>query len=81
MEVKTRMGKGGRLVIPAAFRKALHLRTGHEVILYLEDSQIRLIPLGQAIALAQQKVRQYVPEGTSLVDALIRERREEAERE
>jgi hypothetical protein len=31
--------------------------------------------------LAQNTVQQYVPKGTSLVDALIRERQEEASRE
>jgi len=42
---------------------------------------IRLIPLRQAVNLEQKAVRRYVPKGTSLVDALIQERREEAGRE
>jgi len=47
----------------------------------LENGAIRIIPLRQAVNLAQKAVRQYVPEGVSLVDALIKERREEAGRE
>jgi AbrB family looped-hinge helix DNA binding protein len=81
IEIKTRVGKGGRLVIPAKLRHALGVHVGDEVILQLENGQLRLIPLLQAIALAQAKVRQYVPAGTSLVDTLIQERRTEAERE
>ncbi len=78
MEMKTRLDKGGRLVIPAEFRRVLGLRTGDEVILRLKDGEVRLIPLREAITLAQKKVREYVPEDVSLVDALIRDRREEA---
>ncbi len=81
MEAKTHIGEGGRMVVPAGFRKALNLQVGDEVILQLENDQMRLIPLRHAITLAQRKVRQYVSEGTSLVDALIQNRRAEAESE
>ncbi len=81
MEAKTHIGEGGRMVVPAGFRKALGLQVGDEVILQLENDQMRLIPLRHAITLAQRKVRQYVSEGTSLVDALIQNRRAEAESE
>lgn len=75
------MGKGGRVVVPVKFRRALGIQPGDEIVLRLGNGQIRLIPLRQAIDLAQKAVQQYVPEGTSLVDALIQERREEARRE
>ncbi len=81
MEAKTHIGEGGRMVVPVGFRKALDLQVGDEVILQLENDQMRLIPLRHAITLAQRKVRQYVSEGTSLVDALIQNRRAEAESE
>jgi len=47
-------------------------------VLRLENGSIRLIPVRQAIVLAQKKIRQHVPAGTSHVEALIKERREEA---
>ncbi len=75
------MGKGGRVVVPVKLRRALDIQPGDEIVLRLGNGQIRLIPLRQAIDLAQKAVQQYVPEGTSLVDALIQERREEARRE
>ena len=39
----------------------------------LENGSIRLIPLHQAVTLAQKSVRQFVSEGVSLVDMLIQE--------
>jgi bifunctional DNA-binding transcriptional regulator/antitoxin component of YhaV-PrlF toxin-antitoxin module len=62
-------------------RKTLGIRPGDEIVIRLENGSIRVMPLRQAVNLAQQAVRRYVPAGTSLVEALIRERREEAARE
>ena len=81
MEIRTRISNSGRLVIPAIFRRALKLKAGDELVLRIEDDSLRLIPLHQAIHLAQENVKKYVPEGVSLVDILIQERRKEAERE
>ncbi len=77
----TRIGEGGRLVIPAELRKALRLNPGDEVVLVLEEDGLRLMTLEQAIKWAQALVRSFVPEGVSLVDELLQERREEAARE
>ncbi len=41
--MKTRIREGGRLVIPSAFRKALGLKPGDEVLLSLEDGEIRVL--------------------------------------
>ena len=43
----------------------------------LENGSIRIIPVRQAVTLVQKAVRQYVPKGTSLVDALVQVRKEE----
>ncbi len=80
-QVKTRLDRGGRVVIPAEYRRALGLSPGEEVILRLEDGEIRLLSLTQAIRRAQAIVRQYVPDDRSLSDELIAERRAEAARE
>ena len=81
MEYRTQIAKGGRLVVPAKLRKALQIEAGDEVVLRLENGSLRLIPLHQAVNLAQEAVRQYVPEGVSLVDELIQARRAEAKHE
>ncbi len=77
MEIKTQISKSGRIVLPVKLRKALEIQAGDEVVMRLENGSIRMIPVRQAVILAQKAVRQYVPKGTSLVDALIRARREE----
>ena len=79
--VKTKIGEGGRLVVPARFRKELGLKPGDDVILVLEDGEVRITTVKQAIRRAQQIVRRYVPEDRDLVSELIKERREEAARE
>ena len=81
MEFKTHITKGGRLVVPAKLRKALQIEAGDEVVLRLENGSLRLIPLQQAVNLAQETLRRYVPEGVSLVDELIQARRAEAKGE
>jgi len=78
MEIRTFIGKGGRLVVPAKLRKALNINPGDKVILRMEDGQIQIIPLSKAIELAQKIIRRYHPEGSSLVDELIMSRRKEA---
>ena len=81
MEIRTQITKGGRLVVPAKIRKALQIEAGDEVVLRLENGSLRLIPLHQAVSLAQEVVRKYVPKNTSLVDELIQARRAEAKHE
>ena len=79
-EIKTKIGEGGRLVIPAGYRKALGLKPGDDVVLFLEEDEIRIVTACQAIQRAQALVRRYVPKERKLSEELIRERREEAAR-
>jgi AbrB family looped-hinge helix DNA binding protein len=79
--VTTTVGDGGRIVIPASYRQALGLRRGSRVVLSLKDSEIQIYSREQARKRAQQFVCRLVPADVSLVDELIRERREEAKRE
>jgi len=81
MENATQIGKDGRITIPASIRAALGIKPGDVILVRLENSSIRVIPLKQAVQLAQQTLRKYVPEDTSLVEALVRARREEAAHE
>jgi AbrB family looped-hinge helix DNA binding protein len=74
----TRLGEGGRLVIPAEYRKALGVEAGDELVLVLEEGSLRVTTPREAIRRAQALVRSYVPEGRSLSDELIAERRRES---
>lgn len=80
-QVKTKIAEGGRIVIPAEYRQTLGLRVGDEVILRLEDKELRIFTLHQAIERAQELVSRYIPQDRSLADELIAERRLEAENE
>ena len=75
------VGESGRIVLPAAFRRKLGIRDGDVLTAEIVDGDIVLIPLDSGIRKAQAIVRRYVPEGVSLVDELLEERRREAARE
>jgi len=83
MKLRTRMrvNENGRVVIPATFRKRLGIRIGDEVVLQIENDELRIITLKRNIERAQRLVRKHVKPGTSLVDELIAERREAARNE
>ena len=80
-ETRIRLNENGRVVIPASYRKALGIKAGDEVILRMEDDELRITTMKRKIARARRRIRKYVKPGVSLVDELIAERREAAKRE
>jgi AbrB family looped-hinge helix DNA binding protein len=80
-QASAHVAENGRLVIPAAIRRALGLESGGDVILRLEKDELRILTKRQQLARAKAMIRRHIPEGRSLVDELIRERREAAKRE
>ena len=80
--IRTRIGAGGRVVIPAEFRAALGLHEGDAVTMSCEDGEVRLMSFSERVRRMQEFVAARIdPAGPSIVDELIRDRREEAERE
>ena len=77
-DFKTKLGKGGRIVIPTEYRRELGVEPGDEIILHLDEEGLRLYTPAQAAARSQALVRRYVPEERNLSEELISERREEA---
>jgi len=75
-ETRLRVNENGRVVIPASFRKALGINAGDEIVLRIEDGELRITTLKRRIERARRIVRQHVKPGTSLVDELIAERRQ-----
>jgi AbrB family looped-hinge helix DNA binding protein len=75
-----RIGKAGRLVIPAELRRALALEPGAEVVLRVDESGLHLQSRRQALARAQALVRRHVPAKRKLVSELLAERRRDARR-
>ena len=79
--ISTKIAEGGRLVIPAELRRELGLAIGDEVIVRVEDGEIRILTRGEAVKRAQGMVRRHIKVSRSLVDELTAERRAEAKRE
>jgi AbrB family looped-hinge helix DNA binding protein len=75
---RARVAEGGRVVIPADFRRQLDLQPGAEVILEVADGELRIRSVRRAIERAQALVRRHVPADASLADELIRDRQEAA---
>ena len=80
-ELRTRVNENGRVVLPSSFRKALGIEIGDEVVLRVEDEELRITTQQRRVQRAQQRARKYVKPGTSLVDELLAERRRAARRE
>lgn len=81
LKASMRVNENGRVVIPASFRKRLGIRAGDELLVRMEDDELRITTLKRNIARAQRLVRKHVKSGASLVDELIAERREAARQE
>ena len=73
-----KLGKQGRLVIPAPLRRELGLSQGAELVARAENGCLILEPKAVAIDRLRERFRKI--EG-SLADELLAERREEAARE
>ena len=70
----------GRVMLPAALRKEFGIKDGADVIFSRTEHGIEIKTLDEAIK-QRKTLRRYVKPGVSVVDELIRERREEAARE
>lgn len=79
--IRLSVGRDGRLLIPADLRGAMMLGEDGLVTARVADGVLILMSPDTAIRKAQELVRRYIPEGVSLVDELIAERRAEAARE
>lgn len=81
LTARSRIGAGGRIVIPHEMREALDVQEGDELLLEMDDNGLHLRSVRQSIHRAQQVVARYAKPGRSLTAELIAERRKDAERE
>ncbi|MHB8621133.1 MAG: AbrB/MazE/SpoVT family DNA-binding domain-containing protein [Chloroflexota bacterium] len=79
--VQVRMGNQGRIVIPSELRQALGIVSGDKLVARVEDGRLVLETRESMTAGIRKLFRDKVPEGVSLADELIAERRAEARRE
>ncbi len=71
----------GRVVLPAGLRKEFGIKDGSEVVFSRTEHGIEIKTLTEVIRQAQERCGRYAKPGTGVVDELIRDRREAAERE
>jgi AbrB family looped-hinge helix DNA binding protein len=82
MNATVTLDGAGRLILPAAFRKALGLKTGSRLILELQGEEVRLVTVEVAVRRAQALLAPYRPkDGRLLSDQLVAERREDYRRD
>ena len=77
---EVQIGAQGRLVIPAALRKALHLKPGDRLVARQVGESL-VLERRETVIKRLQGLFAHIPKDVSLVDELIAERREEAARE
>jgi len=51
------------MVIPAAFRKAMGIEVGDEILLQIEDDELRITTQQRRIRRAQRRARRYLKSG------------------
>lgn len=79
LQAEVQLGAQGRLVVPAAIRKALGFEAGESLVARVEDGRL-VIEKAESV---ERRVRSRFEKvkDRSLADELIAERREEARRE
>lgn len=80
-ELRTKLDQNGRVVIPASFRQALGIEAGDDVVLRLDEGELRITTQQARIQRAQRRAERYARGGRSAVDELLEERRREAAKE
>ncbi len=75
--VRAAVGPGGRVVIPAAYRRALEVEEGDYIVMQMDGEDLRVSNDAKELQRMREVLNSYVPEGVSVVDELIAERRRE----
>jgi len=80
--ILAKVSESGRLSIPADIRRAVGLERGGDVVVTLEDKEIRIRTIDEVVARAQELSRRLLGDkpGAS-VDDFLAERKREADQE
>lgn len=79
--VRGRLVEGGRIIVPAAYRRAMGLTKGDTVLMELRGEELLVRPAKSALRRVQERLRPYASATESIVDELIADRRAEAARD
>src|SRR4028119_794438 len=72
---RVKIVEGGKLVIPATFRREMGIAPGDTVIVELDEGELRARSLPSAIRRVQERMRALNPDGRLLSEELIAARR------
>ncbi len=75
-----KIGDNGRLVIPANLRREAGIDSSQPYVIRVEGNSLVIEHQQKNLDRIRAAVRRYVPEGVSLSEELIADRREEAKR-
>jgi AbrB family looped-hinge helix DNA binding protein len=78
--ISVKVGRKGRVVVPAPIRRELGIEEGSELVARIEGDHLVLEPRAAAIR-RLQALFEHIPPDVSLVDQLLAERRDEVQRE
>ncbi|PAQ00504.1 MAG: AbrB/MazE/SpoVT family DNA-binding domain-containing protein [Mesorhizobium sp.] len=77
---RVKLGEGGRFVIPAAMREEMGVKPGEDLILHVENGELRVRSWLQNLRRVQAELSALKKPGESVVDEFLKERREEQRR-
>lgn len=75
------LDKHGRILIPSRMRKQMGWEAGQRLTISVGKYGLQVLSQKQAIQEIQDELRRRIPPGRSIVDELIRDRREEVRRD
>ena len=78
LEQHIKIGEGGRVIIPAAYRKELDLHPGDELIMRLQNGEIRLFRQMRAVERIRALVKKKKVKNVNYVDDFIAFRKQES---
>lgn len=81
LDVRTKIGSGGRIIIPSIIREKLHMSIGDEVILQVKEEELYITTAEHALQKIREKVKKYTKGKPSLVNELFAMRRIETSHE
>lgn len=77
---RVKLGEGGRFVIPAAMREEMGVKPGEDLILHVENGELRVRSWLRNLRRVQAELSALKKPDESVVDEFLKERREEQRR-
>lgn len=81
MEFRAVVGEHGRIILPVKIRKELNIEAGDRIVLMLDNKELHIRTLKDAVKNYQAMIKAKNVNNISLVDSLKQSRKEEAEDE